>query len=464
VITGRVTDQFGEPIVGVRISAERVRDAEGKSATSAVSLNAWNASRLTDDRGVYRIFGLEAGAYVVGVNGSTLINGFSGPGRREVPSYSPSSPRSSAAEVNLRGGEEISGVDIRARANRGRSISGTISGESQGEGVFNGVSVTLYNAADKSLAGMAVVANSQSFALHGVDDGEYELGAVRFSENTEFSVSTPKRVTVKGSDLSGIDLKLLKLGSISGRVVLETPGAPADAPSSPETTCKAPEQFRVEEILIGAKRDERTSGVPLSERLTIQPGMILGSVTPEKDGGFALKNVEAGRHWIIPDLPDDGWYARAMTQTTAGAQKPVDIGRAGLTLKQGEKLSGVEIRIAQGAAGLSGKVVPMKEGGQLPRRLRLYLVPAETAAADDPLRYAETDAQGDGAFEFKRVAPGKYWLHSRQAPDKDVINDPARPAAWDQPERAKLRRESEAAKNEIELKPCQRVKDYVLRR
>jgi hypothetical protein len=39
----------------------------------------------------------------------------------------------------------------------------------------------------------------------------------------------------------------------------------------------------------------------------------------------------------------------------------------------------------------------------------------------------------------------------------------ARPIAWDAVERAKLRREAAAAKNEIELKVCDRVKEHVLR-
>jgi hypothetical protein len=39
----------------------------------------------------------------------------------------------------------------------------------------------------------------------------------------------------------------------------------------------------------------------------------------------------------------------------------------------------------------------------------------------------------------------------------------ARPAAWDGIERAKLRRAAEAANLLIELQPCQRVVDYLLK-
>jgi hypothetical protein len=54
-------------------------------------------------------------------------------------------------------------------------------------------------------------------------------------------------------------------------------------------------------------------------------------------------------------------------------------------------------------------------------------------------------------------------MHARQMTEKESSEDQLQPAAWDAVERTKLRREAEAAKNEIELKPCQRVNDQVLR-
>jgi len=452
VITGRVTDEFGEPMVSVQVSADRVRDSEGKPDNGSSAMNEMYSSRSTDDRGVYRIYGLEAGAYVVGVNASSQI--YAGLGRtgREPPSYHPSSPRGAATEINLRGAEEVTGVDIRARGGRGRSISGTVSGETQGEGFINGVAVMLYGAADKNLMGMATLMGSQNFSLRGVDDGEYEMMAARFSESMDFALSAPRRVVVKGADLNGIELKLLKLGSVSGRVVIEAPKAEC---------VTAPDQFKVEEALIEMKRDDRTPGGFPFGFFPMGAGGDFGGAAPNKDGGFTVKNLEAGRYRVNTDLPDESWYIRAITQ--AATPKPIDVSLAGLTLKQGEKISGIEMIIAQGAASLSGRVVPSSEGAQLPKRLRVHLVPAETSAADDLLRYAESPVRGDGSFEFKHIAPGKYLLIARRASEKDANDDQSRPLARDAVERAKLRREATAAKNEIELRVCERLKDYVLR-
>jgi carboxypeptidase family protein len=450
VITGRVTDEFGEPIVGIRVSADRVRDAEGQPDRSVKAINGMNSLRMTDDRGVYRIYGLDPGAYVVGVNGAASMLPGLGRVNREPPSYHPSSPRGAAVEINLRGAEEVSGVDIRARGGRGRAISGTVSGETQGEGLVNSVIVTLVGAADKQIVGMTTLFSGQNFSLRGVEDGEYELMATRFNESMDFAASAPRRVSVRGADVNGVELKLMKLGSISGRVVIE----------APKEECKTTDQFKIEEALIELKRDDQAPGLFAAGIFSGPAGVSLGSATPEKDGGFIVKSLEAGRYRINTDLPDENWYVRAITQPAT--PKPIDISRAYVTLKQGEKISGIEMIIAQGAASLGGRVVPPSEGTQLSKRLRAHLIPAETAAADDLLRYAEAPVRGDGSFEFKHIAPGKYLLHTRQAPEKEANDDQARPLAWDAAERSKLRREAAAAKNEIELKVCERVKDHKL--
>src|SRR5882672_5187796 len=68
VIAGTVTNLEGEPIVGARVSAIRVRDGEGR-VIRAAGASGTSSSRQTDDRGVYRLYGLQSGSYLVVVNG-----------------------------------------------------------------------------------------------------------------------------------------------------------------------------------------------------------------------------------------------------------------------------------------------------------------------------------------------------------------------------------------------------------
>ncbi|HKQ91386.1 MAG TPA: carboxypeptidase-like regulatory domain-containing protein [Blastocatellia bacterium] len=453
VITGRVTDPYGEPMVGVRAQVFKVRELEdGRKYLG--ELREPNG-RLTDDRGVYRLYGLEPGVYVVGAS-----NDHSGMFGREAMTWHPSSPRATAAEITVRGGEEVAGIDIRNREERGYMISGTVLGAAAPDPRDDRVTVILTSGVDRQLVGMTWPPGTKGFAMFGALDGEYEIAAFRMSRTqTDFASSAPHRVVVKGADVSGIELRIAPPASVSGRVKVEAGGAG-------KSLCEDVAQARatVEEVLLSAAPDDesRPSIQAIAPYFRYFSGAMGGA--PDEKGEFTLGGLAAGRFRIKADLPDDGWYVRAITQPAPGAgKKPADASLNGLAVKAGEKLSGVEVVIAEGAASLNGRVVPMKDASRLPARLRVHLIPAEVSAADDVLRYAETAVGVDGGFGFKHVAPGKYLLHTRQASEKEANNDRSRPLAWDAVERAKIRREAAAAKNEIELKACERWKDYVLR-
>ena len=63
VITGRVTDASGKPLVEQRVELTRL-DERGQPARGAPGFSPY--ANLTDDRGIYRIYGLQAGRYLVG--------------------------------------------------------------------------------------------------------------------------------------------------------------------------------------------------------------------------------------------------------------------------------------------------------------------------------------------------------------------------------------------------------------
>jgi hypothetical protein len=150
---------------------------------------------------------------------------------------------------------------------------------------------------------------------------------------------------------------------------------------------------------------------------------------------------------------------RALALPDARTQRKLDLARTGLAIKAGEKLKDVTVTLATNAASLQGEV-KVDAGAKAPARLRIHLVPAEQEAADEVLRYFETDATNERAFAFQHLAPGCYWLLTRALAQDETAKQPA---AWDNAERAKLRREAEAAKNVVELQPCQRLKDYALK-
>jgi hypothetical protein len=411
---------------------------------------------------------LRPGVYIVSTSGDAYF----GQVRNDAPTYYPSATRDTATEINLRAGEEFSGVDIRHRGDLGRTVSGVMTGEVESS-PQNSVGITLKGVEGGSFEGTAATDNTRGFVLYGVPDGEYELIAER-QDDGETTGSARRPISVRGADVSGVELKLAPTGSIAGRVAIESPEPPKkcairgeQAETSGQIEERSGRQAVIQETLLKAVHDDPNIRPDISGFFRFNRY----GRPPNEKGEFAMKGLEAGRYRITANLPGGGWRIRAITQSAAGAgktssgatKKNVDISRDGVAVKPGEKISGLEVIVAEDAATLNGRVVPAKDGVKLPSSLRAHLIPAEAKGEDDVIRYAESDVRSDGSFEFKHVAPGKYLLLARQVAEKEASDDQARPAAWDAAERAKLRREAMAAKNEIELQPCGRVKDYALK-
>jgi hypothetical protein len=449
VITGRVTTLTGEPMVCVQVTAVLVKGLDGYPEPRELR----RSTRQTDDRGVYRLYGLRPGIYVVFTQGKTLSSPIS-PYEGYAPTYHPSSPRETAAEVMVTKGREASGVDIRYRGERGHAVSG-VAPVAEAAPRGSSMTVVLFNVSSSFLAGsqnFGRVEAQNHFAIKGVTDGEYEIWAHFYGTgNDESLVSPPRRVTVNGGDVGGIELKLAPLASVSGSVVAE---ASADA-------CEGVRKSSPSRVTVFTLPDTKAM-LDVRQFVLSRPG-----VSVSKEGEFKISDLDPNRYFISLLLHDENWYAKSIVAPAAtarrGSAEPVptyDVGRNGLELKWGDRVSGLILTIADGAAGLRGRLEAENESSRLPARWVVHLVPAEQAAADDVLRYAEVPMGRNGAFEFKNIAPGKYRLLHRAAP-----NEPngGPPTAWNANERAKLRKEAEAMKVEIELKPCQRVTDQVVK-
>jgi hypothetical protein len=111
-----------------------------------------------------------------------------------------------------------------------------------------------------------------------------------------------------------------------------------------------------------------------------------------------------------------------------------------------------------GAAGLSGEIIPTA-GAALPTDLRVFLVPTERNRADERLRFAETEADSNGSFRFKNLAPGSYRIITHAFYEKDSKGLSADTANA----RSLLLREAGDIAPVVELHPCEKRKGYVLK-
>jgi hypothetical protein len=450
VITGTVTNALGEPVVAVRVRATIVRDAKGE----APKMPSFGLEQATDDRGIYRMYGLIPGTYVVSAGGFGVTQPFQfNPYGSDVPTYAPSSTRDTAAEVSVRSGEE-SNVDIRYRAESGHTISGTVKIAGT-----TGSTITLTPAGSTLLpAGNTFqLPGAKGFAFDGIADGEYDLVAIELSSpqtamTPALSVSESKRVTVKGASVTGIELVPRPLGSVSGRVVLETSKAPE---------CQGKRAPLLSETLVQIRRPEKDLDKPGSPYM--RPFGSLAS--PDAKGAFVLRNLAPGRYQFEPRFYARYWYLQSVRMgAVATAAKPqpassrTDAAANWTVLGSGDQRTNLTITLAEGAASIRGRL----SLAEPPAGMVLYLVPSEPDKAADVLRFFVTEIAADGTFALNNLPPGRYWVLAQPNADPQTatllkLREPEGATT-----RAKLRSTAETQKREIELKPCQNLIDYQL--
>ena len=453
VITGRVTTSADDPVVGVRVRALMIRDGNGQPSRYGGTIR----ENATDDRGVYRIYGLPTGTYLVMTSGSSFagfsINAYD----TDAPTYVPSSTRDTAAEINVRAGEETANVDIRYRGEPGRIVSGIANGPQPAEPAgFNIILTSIQDAGSQWSSSTYQYPGARGFSFSGVADGDYDVTARMSFPTGEATLSEPKRIKVRGADITGLEITTKPLAVISGRMVLE---------DSKAAECEGKRRPLFAETLVSAWHNEK-------DKAKDQPQFIwsLGAPSsPDKQGNISLRNLAPGQYHFIPRFSAKYWYLQSISlQASAApgakstqANREIDAARNWTTLKTGDRLSGLVIKLSEGAASLQGKIT-VREGEQSPARLYVYLVPAEREKAEDVLRFYAAPVLSDGKLMLNNLAPGRYLILAQPALD-NASSPLTKLRLPDETEtRAKLRRDAEALKSEIEFKPCQNVTDYQL--
>ncbi|MDQ3650273.1 MAG: carboxypeptidase-like regulatory domain-containing protein, partial [Acidobacteriota bacterium] len=504
VITGTVRDANGDPVVAVPVRAVFVRDLDGRPPSDQASF-FYGQPRHTDDRGIYRIYSLRPGNYTVSVGGvNEMMYGRISPYAGDAPTYHPSATRDGATEVTVQSGQEVSGVDIRHRSERGRTISGKVSGTPPSDATSNSnifiasnVSITLTHAASGMNEGFTSIqgnSNDRSFSLDSVADGDYEITARLQDRKGIGLASTPQRVTVRGADVTGLNITLAPLASISGRVTLE-PLRESDRAGGVSCTNATGHAVLASEALIAVRREEKKAPT-MPRRLPFSRA----DAVPDEQGEFTINGLNAGQYRLNVLLPGEDWYVRDLNASGVAATVAAPLRRSGaprtagttiapatpanattttttahvtaasardmLMLTQGQRINNVTVVLAEGATSLRGSVTAATEGAPpLPARMRVYLVPSEPERASVPLRYASSAVAGEGGFALTNLAPGRYWLLAQAVTtDAEATDAQTRDALRDEATRTTLRREAEAAAQVIDLKPCQHVKDFSMRR
>ena len=337
VIAGRVYDESGEAIVRANVQALRYQYLQGEARLAA------SGSAQTDDRGQFRIFGLNPGSYVVtaearldrpgGEDGRPPDPAFA---QSYAPTYYPGVTNpTDAGTIVLGVQQEFVGADFVLQVVPASRVSGAVVAES---GTLQGAAVMLVGDDPRGFAPATSyggrVLEDGTFTIAGVPPGRYIAVARVFGgqRGRGAAGAGPMRgalvglqsISVAGQDVIGLTIPVSAGGSMAGSVTFES--------------------------ATGQRAD--VSRLRLS---TIPPVRLpfVGSETAniQADLSFTISNVAAGSHLLQVGTLPSGWALKGIY--LAGREvtdQPVDV-------KGGQTVSGLQVALTDQVTTVTGTVV-----------------------------------------------------------------------------------------------------------
>jgi hypothetical protein len=385
VVTGKVTDAEGKPVIAERITAARVDESGKRSSSRMPGLTQWE----TDDRGVYRIFGLDPGRYLIyaGSGADDMSFRFGSSGGYYKRTFHPDATEEPEARIiEVRAGAETESVDIKmARATKGYAATGRVIEAETGKpvaGMMISYGVTKGGFASMSMGGAATNSLGE-FRLEGLSPNSYKAQVVSI-QATEFYAG-PVSFEVIGGDVTGLEIKMHRGATISGTAIVEG----ATDPSVMQNLSKL-----------------QVSAMPVQTEGVVRMGMS-GDATIAPNGSFRINGVPPGKTRITVSMFSAPKGLSLQRVEYNGAEvKELDV-------SPGDNLTGVRLVFVYGNATITGRVEI--RNGSLPPDARLVVMPMREGSAGGPMsgiRPAEVDNRGQ--FTIEGLAAGTYKLRLGQ--------------------------------------------------
>lgn len=393
VITGKVTDEYGKPVIAEGVGAFRLDQQGRRDHAAAGQMLRWQ----TDDRGVYRIFGLEPGRYVVGAGASSedALQPIGNRGSYKRTYHPDAVDESSARVIEVKPGGEVENVDIKlARATRSYTASGRVLDSETGKplaGVTLGCEFAK-TAGSSFRMGDTVTNSNGEFRIEGLSPNTYI--AYVFNPGQSDFYSDRVSFDVADGDVAGLEIKMIRGASISGVAEVSGTREPAVLARASQAALRAE----------GAAQDTATL------MMTLMQGGGVGTIN--SDGTFRIGGVRPGRMRIVASPPPE---LKGLTLAR--------VERNGVETKEfevapGEQITGVRLVFTYGTSVLVGHVEI--KGGELPLNARMTVrIVREGASPEEWWLAKQASVDARGRFSIEGVSQGNYKVYLMIFTDAD---------------------------------------------
>jgi hypothetical protein len=398
VITGRVLNSDGRPVIAERINLTMV-GANGLPQP----VNGGNRfGNETDDRGIYRIYGLPAGSYLISAGGGDRP-GLSRRIRYPLTFYPDAAEQAQAQIVTVETGAAAESIDIRLGAPlKTYSVAGRVVDADSGQPT-PGVPINIGRQRGQGPAGggpgggagSSGVANTDgAFRVTGLTPGRYSAsaGSSGFPGGSADAsgdfYSDPVNFEISGDNVTGVEIKVHRGASIAGTVAVEGSNDPSVG-------------AMLSQLMISASSRGGQSQQPQGQagRGGMGGRQNLAQVGP--NGAFRIGGIAPGRVRLNVNGLGGGFGGNGFSLVRIERDGAAINGE--FNVASGEQVAGIRVVVGFGTGAIQGRVVIA--GGALPEgtRLMVSVRPLNSAGQNRP---AQVDASGQ--FRVEGLLSGSY--------------------------------------------------------
>jgi len=385
IITGRVLDEFGEPLPDAMVSVQRYQNMGGQRR-----LVPAGRTGMTNDIGEFRLFAIPPGQYYLSATLRPMGMGDSDDRSGYASTYFPGTANMAEAQkVTVGLGQIVSDMNMALMPTRTSRITGTAV-DSQGRPMMGMVmAMPRGDQAMVMFGPPGQIKADGSFVLGGLAPGRYML-QVRGGMGGD-GESAYLDITLSGDDVTGLRLVGSKPSVVTGRVLVDPAAAQALRPSALRLMLQ-----------------------PVQTDMMMMGGMPPGAVND--DLTFEIKAQPGkSRVALVGQMP--GWSIRAVRY------RGIDVTDSGIEFRPSEDVADIEVELTNRVTDVSGLVTNTK--GEAVRDYSIVVFPQDRDKWTPNSRYMKTTRPDqDGRYKINGVPPGEYLVIALDYLDTNEWNDP----------------------------------------
>ena len=199
VITGRILDEFGEPMADVQVAAQQYQTVQGQRR-----LVPTGRQGSTNDIGEFRLFGISPGQYYLMATWRSTNPMNNQEKIAYAPMYYPGTDNAAQAQrVTLAAGQELTDIVMSLRPMRATRVSGTVV-SSDGRPMPGYIMVMSTGGFGFSTSSGGPIRPDGTFTVNGLAPGEYQLRAQSNGMPSDDSEVGIARIVASGDDITDI--------------------------------------------------------------------------------------------------------------------------------------------------------------------------------------------------------------------------------------------------------------------